>query len=318
MRWSNIFAASSLLAACDSAAPATSDRPLAEVAADVPSDLTGDLAADEGVDAAVEDLPCVRDVGTPDTSGARYGFLRFANFGRAAGSLRFVARSLPEFAPAYVEAVVREGEATEHIQTLPVAYEIHVMAAGDAGTSVTVDGAVDGGVFTDGPTAPATLCTARREPGDLVDPICSDVYFFAGCTVVLFGSERGDPTRFTHRHLQRMNDLPMSSTACAIGHVRTAHLYAEGPALDTDAADGGVVLSRNSTYRETSGIRSVPIGPLRVSVRESEARSALGEHPAGVVQAGLTHTLYLWGDRLNPTQPGVSALLLNDVSPTFR
>jgi len=271
---------------------------------------------DETVDAS-----CVRDVSTPDTAGTRYGFIRFAHLARGLGPVRIVARSLPEFAPASVEAVVPEGQATLHVQTLPVAYEIHVTAAGDAGVDVVgdvlVDGAVDGGMFTDGPSAPATPCTARREPGDLVDPICSDVYFFAGCTVLLVGSPSGERSQFTHQHLQRTSDIPQRTAECETGYVRTAHYYAGGPLLDTDT-NAGRPLSRNATYRETGGIRSVPAGPLRVVVRESESGISLGEHLGGEVAPGHTHTLYLWGDRFNRTTPGVSALLLDDVSPTFR
>lgn len=315
MRWSNIFAASSLLVACESASGTTPDRP----APDAADDLAAEAAADAAPDAPeAADVPCVMDVNTPDTSGARYGFLRFAHLGRGMGRLRFVARSLPAFAPAHVEAVVGEGEATEQIQTLPVAYEIHVTAAGDAGSSVVVDGSVDGGVLTDGAASPATACTARREPGDLVDPICSDVYFFAGCTVLLFGSPMGQPLAFTHQHLQRSSDLPQRTAECDVGYVRTGNFYAGGPLLDTDIAGGGRPLARSSSYRETSGIRAVPAGPLRVAVREPDGGASLGEHAAGVVTPGHTHTLYLWGDRFNPAAPGLGAILLDEVSPTFR
>lgn len=321
MRWSSIFAASSLLAACDDApAPAPPDV-ATDVAADAPDDLASDASADAEDASVAVDAPCMLDLGAPDTSGARYGFIRFAHMGRAMGPVRFVARSLPMFAPAYVEAVVPEGAATLQIQTLPVGYEIHVKAAGDAAVDavddVVVDGAVDGGTLTDGASAPQSICTAVRESDDLVDPICGDVYFFAGCSVLLVGSSSGDPLRFTHRHLQRVADIPQRTAECDTGYVRTAQYYALGPALDTATA-AGRQLSLNATYRETGGIRSVPAGPLRVVVREADGGAALGEIPAGVVAPGHTHTLYLWGDRLNPAAPGVSALLLDDVSPTFR
>ncbi|MFO0602652.1 MAG: hypothetical protein U0324_05730 [Polyangiales bacterium] len=331
MRWSSIFAASSLLlAACDDAPSPAPDVAAPDVAApDVAADLPDDLAADAAPDATVDDAavdvaadaPCVLDLGAPDTSGARFGFIRFAHMGRGMGPVRFVARSLSMFAPAYVEAVVPEGTATLQIQTLPVGYEIHVTSAGDAAVDavgdVVVDGAADGGVLTDGSAAPQSICTAVREPGDLVDPICGDVYFFAGCSVLLVGSPEGDPIRFTHRHLQRVSDLPQRTAECDTGYVRTAQYYAFGPPLDTDTA-AGRPLSRNATYRETGGIRAVPAGPLRVVVREADGGVPFGELPAGVIAPGHTHTLYLWGDQRSPAMPGVSALLLDDVSPTFR
>jgi len=322
MRWSSIFAASSLLlAACDDAPSPAPDVAAPDVAADLPDDLAADAAPDATADDASADAPCVLDLGAPDTSGARYGFIRFAHMGRGMGPVRFVARSLPMFAPAYVEAVVPEGAATLQIQTLPVGYEIHVTSAGDAAVDavgdVVVDGAADGGVLTDGAAAPQSICTAVREPGDLVDPICGDVYFFAGCSVLLVGSPDGDPLRFTHRHMQRVADIPQRTAECDTGYVRTAQYFAFGPPLDTDTA-AGRALSRNATYRETGGIRSVPAGPLRVVVREADGGAPFGELPAGVIAPGHTHTLYLWGDQRSPAAPGVSALLLDDVSPTFR
>jgi hypothetical protein len=324
LRWSSICAASSLLAACDGeprpAPPDVAVDRAADAPAELPSDPPDAASPDVAMDAAA-DLPCVRDVSAPDTSGASYGYIRFAHMGRGLGPLRFVARSLPEFAPAYVEAIVPEGATTQHIQTLPVAYEIHVTAVGDAAvdavSDAVVDGATDGGLFTDGAASPATLCTARREPGDLVDPICSDVYFFAGCSVLLVGSPSGEPLRFTHRHLQRTADIPQRTTECDTGYVRTANYFVGGPNLDVDIA-GGRPLARGTSYRETSGMRAVPAGPLTVTVRSPDGGAPLGELPAGLVAPGHTHTLYLWGDSLNPAAPGVSALILDEVSPTFR
>lgn len=324
---------------CGSTTAPTPDRPssdAAEAAVDVASDRADESSADvtadrddatdaaaDVTDATVADasdamVPCALDVAPPDTSGTSVGYIRFANFARGAGTLRFVAHSLPMFSPAYVEAVVPEGTATEHIRTLPVAYEVHVTAAPDASAGYAVDASTgDAGMLSADAGAPPTLCNADAGPGEVVAPTCTDVYFFAGCTIVLAGSRAGDVPQQRDRRLWRLSDVPVRSNDCYAGRVRTLNWYAEGPALDVDGADG-TPLARNAAYHETTGYRAVTAGPLNVTVRNNETGAALGTHAAGVITPGHAHTLHVWGDAREPSNMGVNALVLDDVSPVYR
>ncbi len=337
------LASLSLSMGCDSTSTQTPDRPstdATEAAVDVASDRSEDTATDtterdvvteaavDATDAAADVVdagddadvmvPCALDVAPPDVSGTSVGYIRFANFARGAGTLRFVAHSLPMFAPATVEAVVPEGTATEHIRTLPVAYEVHVTPAPDASAGYSVDASDgDAGVLTDGAASPASLGMADAGPGEVVAPTCTDVYFFAGCTIVLAGSRTGDVTQQRDRHLWRLSDVPVRSNDCYSGRVRTLNWYAEGPAIDVDSTDG-TPLARNAAYHETTGYRAVAAGPLRVDVRNNETSAALGTFSAGAVAPGHSHTLHVWGDAREPSNMGVSALVLDDVSPVYR
>jgi hypothetical protein len=314
---------------CERTAAQAPDAPTAvDAAADQPAEAEApDAEAPdaEAPDAAVDDadasdaqVPCALDVAPPDASGTLYGYLRFANLVRGAGTLRFIARSLPMFSPAYVEAVVPEGQASEQIRTLPVAYEVRVVPAPDAAAGYTADATVtDAGMFTDGAATPPALCTADAGPGEFVAPTCTDVYFLAGCTVVLAGSREGDVAAQRDRRLWRISDVPARSNDCYTGRVRTLGWYAEGPAVDVDGP-GALPLARNAAYHEISGTRSVGVGPLRVSVRSNDTGASLGEHLAGTVIPGHTHTLHVWGDARDTATPGVSTILLDDISPTFR
>lgn len=338
MRSLNSFALSSFialtLAACgttSSSAPdaVVSDRPT-DTAPDSTPDATTDVAHDTAPDATVDtavdvmpdtadegtpDGPCMLDVSSPDTGGPLHGYIRFVHVGRSMGTARFIARSLPGFAPAYVEAVVREGEATPHILTLPVAYEVRVTPAGDASPGVTVDAALtDAGVLTDGPGSPTAPCNVMPMPGELVPPLCTDVYFVAGCTVVMGGSRAGNERDFTDRRLLRLSDIPARSADCDTGTVRTLSMYALGAPVDVDRV-GGTPISRITNFRETSGMRRIPSGPLRVTVRDGETGAALGEFAAGSIAPGHAHTLYVWGDGRRPDAPAPSALLLDDLPP---
>lgn len=330
-------------AGCDSTTAQTPDRPstdATEAAVDVASDRADEGSADvtadrddvteaavDVTDAAVTDapdatadamVPCALDVAPPDTSGTSVGYIRFANFARGAGTLRFVAHSLPMFSPAYVEAVVPEGTATEHIRTLPVAYEVHVTAAPDASAGYAVDASSgDAGMLSADAGAPPTLCSADAGPGEVVAPTCTDVYFFAGCTIVLAGSRAGDVPQQRDRRLWRLSDVPVRSNDCYAGRVRTLNWYAEGPAIDVDGPDG-TPLARNAAYHETTGYRAVTAGALSVTVRNNETGAALGTHAAGTINPGHAHTLHVWGDAREPSNMGVNALVLDDVSPVYR
>lgn len=326
---------------CESTTAQTPDRPAAEAAVDVVSERADDVISDrtEGPETAVDvtdvtaadapdatvadasdaQVPCTLDVAPPDTAGGlTTGYIRFVNFARGAGTLRFVARNLPMFANAYVEAVVPEGGSTEHIRTLPVAYEVHVTPAPDAAASVYVDAsATDAGMLTDGAASPPSLCNTDAGPGEVVAPTCTDVYFLAGCTIVLAGSRSGDVPQQRDRRLWRLSDVPVRSNDCYAGRVRTLNWYAEGPALDVDGPDG-TPLARNAAYHETTGYRAVNAGPLMVNVRNNETGAALGMHMAGSIAPGHAHTLHVWGDAREPSNMGVNALVLDDVSPIYR
>ena len=286
-------------------------------APDVPADVDATVA-DASDDSFDVNTPCTRDVNAPDTSGPMYGYIRFANLSRGTGTLRFIATSLPMFAPARVEAVVPEGTATAHIQTLPVAYEVRVVRAAGADAGVDVEiGPADAGVLTDGAASPATACTADAGVGEVAPPICTDVYFFAGCTVVLAGSATGNVEQQRDRRLWRLSDTPENSNSCYYGRMRTMNWYAEGPALDVDTTRGERV-ARNAQYREISGAQPVLFGATSVAIRNAETGAALVTTAAGTVNPGHSHRLHLWGDANSTTNNGVSAIILDDVSPAFQ
>ena len=309
-------------AACTESASPTPDRPttdapspdgaVTEAGSDVAAETS--VAADVPAEPVDATAPCDLDVPALDGSTAT-GHLRFANLARGAGTLRFTARNLPMFREAFIEAVVPEGSASIQIPTLAVAYEVRVTeAAGqDAGVVVDVSNS-DAGMLTDGAASPATACTAVVAPGELVAPVCTDVYAASGCNIVLAGSRTGDVALRQDRRLWRFPDLPMRGDDCATGRVRVVNWYAGGPSLSVDAV-GGMPIARNAAYAEATGQRIVPAGALRVGVRSSEGADDYGMLPAGAVLGTHTMTLHLWGDALDPSRRAVGALLLDDVPP---
>jgi hypothetical protein len=260
---------------------------------------------------------CRRDVSAIEAGGARHGFIRFANVARAVGTVRFVARSLPGFVRCRVEAVVREGESSEQIRTLPVAFEVHAEAAPGATPSVRAEADTpDAGMLTIGPFAPTTKCPAVRAPSDLNEPFCSDVYDLAGCTVMFAGSIAGSERDRTNRRLLRMSDLPLRTADCDVGRVRVLNLYAEAPSLSVTTSAGTALVS-GLVYFDTSGQRTLPVG--RISVRAQTEVMDLGTlTPTASIMPGHTHTLYIWGDARAERDRSAGALLIDDVSPTFR
>jgi hypothetical protein len=309
-------------AACTESASPAPDRPatdapspdgaVTEAGSDVAAETFG--AADVPAEPVDATAPCDLDVPTLDGATAT-GHLRFANLARGAGTLRFTARNLPMFREAFIEAVVPEGSASIQIPTLAVAYEVRVTGAAgqDAGVVVDVSNS-DAGMLTDGAASPATACTAVVAPGELVPPVCTDVYAASGCNIVLAGSRTGDVALRQDRRLWRFPDLPMRGDDCATGRVRVVNWYAGGPSLSVDAV-GGMPIARNAAYAEATGQRILPAGALRIAVRSSEGADDYGTLPAGAVLGAHTMTLHLWGEALDPSRRDVGALLLDDVPP---
>jgi hypothetical protein len=312
-------------------------------------DVVDSFVPNDFVDATVMDVktsedvmdegPCILEVSAPDAGGRSTGYIRFVNAVRGAGTLRFRARNLPMFARAYVEAVVPEGTSTEHILTLPVAYEVRVEAAGDASTGYTVDADFSdgGGLLTDGPGAPQTTCNSPPGVGEVAPPFCTDVYFFAGCTIVFSGStteqdaggvvsDGGAPDAAvrissTAPQMHRIADLTGRSNDCSTSNVRFFNWNVHGPLLnvtrDVNAGAEPSPLANMFQYSEPTGTRLVPAGPLSITVRNAETRELVRTLPLGTLAPGFQYTVHLWGDARNQNS-AVDAILLNDISPTFR
>jgi hypothetical protein len=328
-RWAFAFATCAVFTGCPET-NAGRDSAVDVVDSFVPNDFVDATVTDVNVGEDVMDEgPCILEVSAPDAGGRATGYIRFVNAVRGAGTLRFRARSLPMFARAYVEAVVSEGTSTEHILTLPVAYEVRVEAAGDASTGYTVDADFSdgGGLLSDGPSAPPTTCNSPQIAGEVAPPLCTDVYFFAGCTIAgVDAGDGGDPDAVvrisrTAPQMHRISDLTGRSNDCNTSNVRFFNWNVHGPLLrvtrDVDAAVEPDPLVNMFQYSEPTGTRLVPAGPMAVTVRNAETSEFVRTLPLGALAPGFQYTVHLWGDARNRNS-AVDAILLNDISPTFR
>jgi hypothetical protein len=266
-------------------------------------------ALDSAVDAPEVAFPDVPDappdaalVDVEDTGPVSLtGFIRFLNLAPGAGTVRFLATSQPGFASSYIEAVVREGESSGYIPTLPVSYFIDVRGAPGASPTIVVDGGLgDGGALLDGgPGGPMPDVTIPdvdefSDAGPrLADRIPGDVYFRSGCTVVFAGRTDGDPMRLQNRRLWRVTDVPMRTVDMANGLVRLISVIPEE--LPVDVEEGGTSVALNLYFFEPTGFRRVRAGDRAFTVRASEGGRVLATDLRGAVSPGEAHTLYVWG-----------------------
>jgi len=298
---------------------------------DVALDL-GD-AAGEGMDAALDadaarvdvgpDLPrpihCGLDVVRPAMRAPYNGFLRFVNLARGVGTVRFMVRTLPLYRRGYLEAVVPEGASSGYLETLGVSYQVRVAAAPGAEPASLVIESNDAGVVEGAPARPDVVlspCDAGAEGDEIVEALCADVYFMAGCTVILTGSATGDRDAGTQLRLWSAIDLQRRTDDCDGGLVRVIPAYAGGPQLDVDLSDG-TALARGAAYLERTALRAVRAGAANVEARGPDGGAPLGGAAPVTVVPGHPHSLYLWGDALNSARPGATATLLDDLPPAL-
>jgi hypothetical protein len=244
------------------------------------------------------------------------GFLRLANFARGVGTVRFMVRTLPLYRRAYVEAVVPEGETSGYIETLGVSYQVRVAPAPDAAPTTLALEENDGGLpgAPERPDVVLTPCDASAEGDELTEALCADVYFMAGCTVVLSGSPRGDRDAGTQLRLWSATDLQRRTDDCTTGTLRVIPAYVHGPPLDIDLSDG-TALARNIAYLERSALRTVRAGPLEALLRRATEGALLSPPIRLDATPGHPHTLYLWGNAHDRTSPEPSGILLDDLPP---
>lgn len=314
------------------AEPVDDLRPVDDVAPadDRADDARGDapemdaaLDADAGADVGFDwgpDLPrpihCGLDVVRPPMRASYNGFLRFVNLARGVGTVRFMVRTLPLYRRAYLEAVVPEGQSSGYLETLGVSYQVRVAAAPGAEPASLVIESEDGGL----PGAPmrpdvvVSPCDAGAEGDEIADALCADVYFMAGCTVILSGSTRGERDAGTGLRLTAATDLQRRTDDCDGGLVRVIPAYVHGPALDVDLSDG-TALARGTLYLERTAHRAVRAGAAGVEARGPDGGAPLGGPAPVTVVPGHPHTLYLWGDQRHPERPGATATLLDDLPP---
>jgi len=306
-----------------SEAPVTSDAPGLDASPDASPDVSLDalmdasLDADAGFDAA-PDVPrpilCGLDVVRPPMRASYNGFLRFVNLARGVGTVRFMVRTLPLYRRGYAEAVVPEGETSGYLEALGVSYQVRVAPApGAAPTSLVIE-SDDGGLpgAPDRPDVVLTPCDAGAEGDELTDALCADVYFMAGCTVVLSGSRLGDRDAGTHLRLWSATDLQRRTEDCDAGTVRVIPAYVHGPSLDVDLSDG-TVLARGAAYLDRTALRAVRAGPATVEARGPDGGVFHGGPSPVAITPGHPHTLYVWGDARDPARPGAAAALLDDL-----
>lgn len=287
-------------------------------------DAAMDLSTD--VDASVDlgpDLPrpiaCGLDVVRPPMRAPYNGFLRFVNLARGVGTVRFMVRTLPLYRRGYLEAAVPEGQSSGYLETLGVSYQVRVAAAPGAEPASLVLESNDAGVVEGAPARPDVVlapCDAGAEGDEIADAICADVYFMAGCTVILAGSTTGDRDAGTQLRLWSATDLSRRTEDCDGGLMRVIPAYAGGPLLDVDLSDG-TALARAAAYLERSGQRAVRAGASGVEVRGPDGGAPLGGVAPVTVVPGHPHSLYLWGDALNSARPGATATLLDDLPPAL-
>ncbi|MBI5515457.1 MAG: hypothetical protein HY909_16880 [Deltaproteobacteria bacterium] len=281
----------------------------APVPVDVPPEDTGVDDGPSGSDA--------EDTGPVSLTG----YIRFLNLAPGTGTVRFLATSQPGFVSSYIEAVVREGESSGYIPTLPVSYFIDVRGAPGATPVVVTDGGLgDGGALLDGGPGgpmPDVLIPDVDEFADagprLADRITGDVYFRSGCTVVFAGRPDGDPMRLNNRRLWRVTDVPMRTADTANGLVRLISVIPED--LPVDVSEGGTDVALNLYFFEPTGFRRVRAGARSFTVRASEGGRVLATDLRGTVTASEAHTLYVWGTGGMDAGASLRAVLTNDNPP---
>lgn len=301
------------------------DIPVAEVMTDTP--VAPETGMDAGMEASVPDTgapmdavdasaPDVSDGATSDMEPLNLnGYIRFLNLSRGVGTVRFIARSAPGYVPSYIEATVLEGTSSGYIQTLPVSYLVNAYPAPGGMAGHITDGGMfpDGAMLVDGALPPSDVATDVPLPdagAGITEQIQSDVYFRAGCTVILAGSATGTSAQQTNRRLWRISDIPMRVPGSDTGLVRVISAYVQGPPLDVDEM-GGTRMARILNYFEPTGFRNLPGGMRVFEVRNNEDSTVLGRNLTGTVTNGYPHTLYLWGNGSLPNRD-VEAILTND------
>lgn len=305
------------------------DIPTAEVASDTPA--APEASMDAGMDVNVPDTGAPMDAADGGDAGGRdasdgavsdiemplnlNGYIRFLNLSRGMGTVRFIARSAPGYVPSYIEATVLEGTSSGYIETLPVSYLVNAYPAPGATAGHITDGGMfpDGAMLVDGALPPSDVTADVPAPDagvGITEQIQSDVYFRAGCTVILAGSETGTSAQQTNRRLWRISDIPMRVPGSEVGLVRVISAYVQGPPLDVDEM-GGTRMARILNYFEPTGFRNLPGGMRVFEVRNNEDGAVLGRNLMGTVTNGYPHTLYLWGNGSLPNRT-VDAILTND------
>jgi hypothetical protein len=224
--------------------------------------------------------------------GRPVGYIRFVHVAPALGPVHFIATSAPNYEPSRVEAVVAPGSTSDYLVAVNVPHQVRVLPAGVPD---------DGG-------------------SPLAEPILSDVYNNAGCTVVLGG--RGTPGRRPSpeaRRLVRVVDLPRRGDA---GTALVRFMPAIVGAPPFDLREGETVLYNGLSYLEITGLRIVSPGEHTFVLAATDGGPPLGEPVRVVLPSSEAQTLWLWGararGRVTAGDGGIGALLTNDLPPSRR
>lgn len=220
-------------------------------------------------------------------NGRPIGFLRFVHIAPGMGRVRFIADSMPNYESDHVEAVVEEGSTSGYLQAINVTHRVRIVREqfdGDAGASM-----------------------------DLVDPITTDVYNNAGCTVALGGVapwRRGARTQDPEvRRLIRIVDIPRRQQG--IGMMR--FMVGIGGARMFDVVENDELLYERLPFLMITGMRRIAPGAHNLRFSLSEAADAgVSQNIAMTLPAGEVHTLWVFADqRRGRTEP--RTLLTNDI-----
>jgi hypothetical protein len=221
-------------------------------------------------------------------NGRPIGFLRFVHIAHGAGRVRFIADSREGFEDAHLEATVEEGTTSGYLPTINVPHRVRVVVEG-----------ADGGVGA-----------------DLVEPMLTDVYNNAGCTVALGGSApwraRARRQHPEVRKLVRIVDIPRRD-ARTVGMLRLMSSYAG--AWPVTIREGETTVYERLPFLTITGMRRIAPGSHAFALENPDGGSFAPEPVRVDLPGGEAHTLWIFGDRGRRADGAPRWILTNDVPP---
>ncbi len=221
-------------------------------------------------------------------NGRPIGFLRFVHIAHGAGPVRFIADSREGFEDAHLEAVVEEGSTSAYLPTVNVPHRVRVVVAG-----------TDGGVGA-----------------ELAEPMMTDVYNNAGCTVAFGGTAPWRPrARRQHpeaRRLVRIVDIPRKD-ARTVGMLRLMSSYAG--AWPVTIREGESTVYERLPFLTITGMRRIAPGAHALALQNPDGGLFSPESVRFDLPGGEAHTLWIFGDRGSRRGGGPRWIVTNDVPP---
>lgn len=287
------------------------DRAVADITAgdSAVADIT---AGDSAVDAAMVDAESV-ECSRPDVSVERIprrGAVRFANFTRQVGPVRFAA----EPAPGYrIDAVLAEGTVSPVFEVPIGRLTVTATAATDAEVGVRAD-VIPDALFDGAPGTSSRGLFCMSSPTLAAPSGCVEYYPSYVLLWVAAGNplaRAGSPDRPTLHPLPEPVVVTRGCDSAAVRFVSWAP--SNGTLAIADAR--GRRLAALTQPRTVSGLANTAPGALDLEVRELDTDTRRFAGRAGSLTGGRSATVHLWPDEA----PGaLRAMVVESAPPWFR